>query len=112
MVHVSVCICAHVCAFACTRVHVFVSVVKQSVSPSLLYPADLAVAHLPQGLRQRRLVASCSTHSLANGHANRIKKAIGIHINTHVNDLSVAVLHPKKFVQQQMGTVIPPIVQL
>lgn len=40
------------CARVCLSAHVFVSVLKPSVLPSLLYPADLAMAHLPQGLRQ------------------------------------------------------------
>lgn len=43
---------------ACPRV----SALNPSV-PSLLYPADLAMAHFPQGPRHRRLAASCSIHT-------------------------------------------------
>lgn len=69
------CMCLYVSA------HMFVSVSESSVLPSLLYPADLAVAHLPPGLRSRRLVASCSTHILTQN--NITKEDIGKQTETH-----------------------------
>lgn len=61
----SVCVWS-LCVLECARAR-DVSVIKPSV-PSLLYPADLAMAHFPQRHRHRRLAASCSIHMCIHTH--------------------------------------------